>query len=1121
MGRFLERFEAGATRLSSVLRGADPNGPTAVDKLEVVQDDRFLEARWTSSPGVVALNVWARRVDPVDLVLIGPVEKTADGNRVRIDLFGLPPVRSPDGAAFSLQLEVERQVRVGSEDALRVAGEPGAELGPDVDGWQLARQLRPLGRATRTVVGHLHEVTDEGRRAIPYVNSAGGLSVAIDRDLNPYGAVYVSGLRVGNGEFRMKGWLDTRHGEAQSARLLLKGRKSGHRIVRPVELEFDAEQCAERYGLRSYRYDFRATLADLLAGREFDDETYDAWFELRTAQHPEVFDVRVGRTRLIARLRSRPGWTEQDGRAVSVSPYYTFKAKRTSFNVNYFDADTFRYMRRQVRLRHLSRLVHRGGEIWLIGERPYKAQDNGYWFFRYLREHHPEVDAYYVIAETSPERANVEPLGNVVRFGSRDHIRLTLLADKVIGTHHPDFLYPLRTKEFDRAVRATKVFLQHGVMGTKWMTSLYGKWTAGFDTDLVIASSEREREYLVSDFGYDRDEIAVTGLPRFDSLFADDVPLKPRQLLIMPTWRDWVQDVDAYPESEFHLTWSGLLHDARLQALVEEFDLDVVFCLHANMQQFRPLFADAPVRVIDQGDADVQRLLKESAMLITDYSSVGFDFSFLHKPVAYFQFDRERFLEPEGSHLDLDEELPGPIARSATSVISEIRARAASGFTMEPQFVVRADRFIAARDRNNSRRVYDAIRAARRRPRVRERLVANEIAATVPQYLRGHRLYFPAMRRMFGLVKRWPADSNLVLIESGIGKQYADSPRYLYEELLRTHPGLKKVWAYAGRLPVHDENTRVVKRLSPGYYFFLARAKYWINNQSFPHYITRRPDGVYVQTWHGTPLKRMLHDLPAVHGRDVGYLDRATIAAQQWSVLVSPNHFTSEIMRSAFRYTGDVLELGYPRNDVLRRPDHERIAARLRARFGIRPDQRVILYAPTFRDDQVSGGRFTFELPFDLQKVHDRLGENTVLLLRMHVLVAKRLTIPVELRDVVRDVSGYPEIQELYLMSNVLITDYSSVFFDFAALDRPMLFFAYDLARYRDTLRGFYLDYERDLPGPIVETQDELLDALEDLQRLDRDYADRRAAFVARFGPHDDGGASERVVEAVFGPGNP
>jgi CDP-glycerol glycerophosphotransferase len=1099
------------------LRGRLRPGPAILDRLTVTQDGRTLRIRFTPAPGVTPHALWARNTNTDEWLRLADVRPASECS-VDVDLLTLPVPASEDGAALALALEVEQVVSARSEVVEQASRDAYTQVEDTGVGQVTVRHRVSLGRARRTTLVGLHEIADDRVRVTAYPNSRGGLSVAVDRPLNPYGSVQVSRLVIKRGVLRLRGRLSTRHGDLRSAHLVLKGRTSGRRLTRPIPLAFDAERTAAGYGLRWYSFDVRLDCAVLVDEPFAADDTYDTWFRLTTAQNSQPFEIRVGRTRLVTRYLTRPGWAQRNDRAVAVSPYYTFKAKRTSFNVNHFDAATFRYMRRQLRLRHVTRLGRRGRQIWLIGERPYKAQDNGYWFFRYLREQHPELEAYYVIERDSPERVNVEPLGNVVDFGSREHIRLTLLADKVVGTHHPDFLYPLRTREFDRAVRATRVFLQHGVMGTKWMTSLYGKWAPGFDTDLVIVSSEREREYLLTDFGYEPDEVAVTGLPRFDSLLAGDVPTNPRQLLIMPTWRDWLQDIDAYPESEFHLTWSGLLHDPRLRDLVEELQLEVVFCLHANMQQYRHLFTDAPARVISQGDVDVQRLLKESAMLITDYSSVGFDFGFLHKPIAYFQFDREHFLDPQGSHLDLDEELPGPIFRSATSVLKELAARADAGFEMPPEYVARADRFLAVRDRRNNERVYEAIRATRRRVRLRDRLLANEVVAVVPRYLRRHRLYFPVMRRMFRLVKLFPADANVVLFESGIGKQYADSPRYLYEELVRRRPEMTKVWAYAGRLPSTDANTRVVKRLSPGYYFYLARAKYWINNQSFPHYISRRPDGVYVQTWHGTPLKRMLHDLPQVHGRDAGYVDRATRAAQQWSLLVSPNPFTSEVMRSAFRYTGATLELGYPRNDVLHRPDRDRTAARIRARLGIGSDQRVILYAPTFRDDQVSGGRFTFELPFDLQRMHDRLGEDTVLLLRMHVLIGGRLEIPAELRDVVRDVSSYPEIQELYLISDVLVTDYSSVFFDYASLGRPIVFYAYDLEKYRGTLRGFYLDYEKELPGPIVETEDDLLAALDDLDAVAAGFAERRQEFVERFAAMDDGHAAERVVDAVFGP---
>lgn len=451
-------------------------------------------------------------------------------------------------------------------------------------------------------------------------------------------------------------------------------------------------------------------------------------------------------------------------------------------------------------------------------------------------------------------------------------------------------------------------------------------------------------------------------------------------------------------------------------------------------------------------------------------------------------------------------------------MLTELLTLVERGFAVDAEYVRRAERFLAHQDRGSSARVYDFVRSSGRRRGRWERYANHEIASALPKYLRRHRLYFPAMRRAFKLWNLLPADPNLVLFESDSGKRYADGPRYIYEELVRSRPEIKKVWAYSGKLPTPDPNTRVVKRLSPSYYYYyLARARFWVNNQSFPHYIRRRRDGVFVQTWHGTPLKRMGHDLPEVHGRDAGYLARATAGAAQWTVLVSPNAFATEAIRSAYRYTGDAIEVGYPRNDLLHRIDRDELAARIRARLGIRAEQRVVLYAPTFRDDQLRPGRYDFELPFDLERMHRELGDETVLLLRLHALVKGRIGIPSPLRDHVRDVSRYSEVQELLLIADVLVTDYSSLFFDYASLRRPMVFYAYDLDTYRDKLRGFYLDYEKVVPGPIVETEDELIHALANLSDVEIDPQDVRDEFLARYCPRDDGHAAERVVESVFG----
>jgi CDP-glycerol glycerophosphotransferase len=360
-------------------------------------------------------------------------------------------------------------------------------------------------------------------------------------------------------------------------------------------------------------------------------------------------------------------------------------------------------------------------------------------------------------------------------------------------------------------------------------------------------------------------------------------------------------------------------------------------------------------------------------------------------------------------------------------------------------------------------------------------------------------------------------DPNLIVFESGLGDQYADSPRYIYEELVRRGDPRKKVWVHHGKLPVRGHKTVTVTRLSARYFWYLARAKYWVNNQNFPHYLQRRPDGVYVQTWHGTPLKRMQHDVVEVHGRAPGYLDRVSEATRQWSVLLSPSPYATQAFRSAFQYDGPVAEVGYPRNDVLADPERRAaIRDHVRSGLGLADATKVVLYAPTFRDDQRGsrGGRFRFELPFDLEDFATSLEGETVLLLRMHVLIENNISIPKNLQHRVIDVTAHPEVHDLSLASDVLVTDYSSVFFDYAILRRPIVFYAYDLEHYRDQLRGFYLDYSKELPGPIVKDPATLWEALRSALDPTVDSVTRVAHFAEKYAPMDDGHAAKRVVDA-------
>jgi CDP-glycerol glycerophosphotransferase len=197
--------------------------------------------------------------------------------------------------------------------------------------------------------------------------------------------------------------------------------------------------------------------------------------------------------------------------------------------------------------------------------------------------------------------------------------------------------------------------------------------------------------------------------------------------------------------------------------------------------------------------------------------------------------------------------------------------------------------------------------------------------------------------------------------------------------------------------------------------------------------------------------------------------------------------------------------------DVLARPDRDALSARLRERLGIPAGVRTVLYAPTYRDHVADRrGRYRLDLQLDIERLRAALGDDTVILFRKHHYVADAAP------PNVLDVSAYPDGTELMLAADVLLTDYSSMMVDYANTGRPMLFYTYDLDAYRDEIRGFYLDFVGTVPGPLLRTTDEVIEALRDLDGVRAQYAERYDAFRTQFCELDDGQASARVVDRVF-----
>ncbi|MFJ9604952.1 CDP-glycerol glycerophosphotransferase family protein [Kitasatospora sp. NPDC101176] len=384
---------------------------------------------------------------------------------------------------------------------------------------------------------------------------------------------------------------------------------------------------------------------------------------------------------------------------------------------------------------------------------------------------------------------------------------------------------------------------------------------------------------------------------------------------------------------------------------------------------------------------------------------------------------------------------------------------------------------------------------------------------------RGARAVAPAVKKgvrssarftAYNAFRQLPLDENLAVYAAYWHRGYACSPAAIYEKARELAPQVRGVWVVENRKQAATMPPGVPYVIvnTPAYLKVMATAKYFVNNVNFPRTMAKRPGTVHVQTQHGTPLKAMgmdLRDRPeAAGGMD---FDRLREAIDRWDFLVSSNPHTSEHFARAFPGRYEMLDTGYPRNDRLANATRDEVRA-MRERFGLRPGGTAVLYAPTHRGDQ--GGYVPL---VDVRELARRLGPHYTLLVRTHYFHTGGpgdLAADEGSAEIV-DVSAHPTVEDLYLAADVLVTDYSSMMFDYAVLDRPVVVFAPDWEEYQ-RVRGVYFDLFAEPPGAVTVDPEGLVKAL---LAGDPEPA-ARARFRARFCPWDDGGASERVVRRVF-----
>ena len=348
-----------------------------------------------------------------------------------------------------------------------------------------------------------------------------------------------------------------------------------------------------------------------------------------------------------------------------------------------------------------------------------------------------------------------------------------------------------------------------------------------------------------------------------------------------------------------------------------------------------------------------------------------------------------------------------------------------------------------------------------------------------------------------------------VFFETFGGTSATDSGLAICEALAELKPGLRRYWSVADPSVAVPAGTVPLHRYSAEWYRALGTSKYLVNNNTFPVFFRKKTGQIYLQTWHGTPLKRIGFDTP-VQRLTPSYLRTLAREPSEWDALLAQSPAAAQLLAGAFRYQGQVPVLGYPRNDALTAETAAAERKRVREVLEIPDEQTVVLYAPTWRDtERTRGDRHAVVNYLNAGLALAALGPNYTILFRGHHNVAgQRSAAGI---NGLADVTDYPQISDLCLAADLLVTDYSSIMFDYAVTGKPMFFLVPDLEEYRDSTRGFYFDLQEHVPGPLAHSAAELFEQILSYQA--EEWRPAYDAFVSQFAPYDDGSAARRVIE--------
>ncbi|TPR21763.1 bifunctional glycosyltransferase/CDP-glycerol:glycerophosphate glycerophosphotransferase [Apilactobacillus timberlakei] len=639
--------------------------------------------------------------------------------------------------------------------------------------------------------------------------------------------------------------------------------------------------------------------------------------------------------------------------------------------------------------------------------------------------------------------------------------------------------------------------------------------------DYMVVPSDYMGEIATKAFDYDQ-KLIKSGFPRNDELYTNNndgyinsvknrlgIPLDKKVILYAPTYRE-----DEGFDFQLNL-------DKMQAKLSDKYVLLVrlhYFVAHSNSFYSNPGF------VFDVSDYNnINDLYLISDAMITDYSSVMFDYAHLKRPMLFYAYDKDWYLDDEnrGVYLDYDKEIPGPIIKTEDELINRIQHLDAVADNYHDKLIDFYDKFAQyGQNGDASKEVVEKILSTKNSEldQVPEkRLISRKFG----HLFKVNYLQASILNRLSNMLTK----KNIIIFESFFGTQYSDNPKAIYEYMKKNYPEYKMYWNVNREYVDYfkENNIPYVIRFSYSGILKQAKAKYFVTNVRRPFRWKPGKDTKLIQTWHGTPLKTLAADVNLVTMPGINaarYHKDVFKDNRRWDKMIAPNMYSANIMQRAFRMNANQMMLdGYPRNDVLVNSSWKDIAS-IKEDLNISADKKVILYAPTWRDNEyVKANEFTAKLHLDLAKIKSHFGNNVIVLVRTHYLIANNLDLS-DYSDIALNVSLYPDIAELYLISDVLITDYSSVMFDYAVLKRPMIFFTYDLDDYANEIRGFYFDFVKDAPGKIVKTNDGVIDELDHILSDNWTMNDNYKKFIDKFTPWMDGKSSERAVNQFLNEDN-